>query len=927
MEEEIKGLEFDGYYTLGEVLYQTDFEDATVGTLPEGWVKGCKADGSTSYGWADTSGTNLTGEVTTLEGYGKVVHFGSTRTDAYITTPATGTMDYLFEATVIVNYDTEGEFGLANNFYASATGADGCMYNSSYIPAAGAEKKVSTWKYRTSNGSTKGDWEVSYYPKKGDTANLKILSYNGNNYMYWNDYLCAIAQARGVKGGGTAVSDNPGFFTFGGDIYITDVKVTKIHYDHGELAIDGATLCIDEAGNVGVDVALSFDKTQEIYSKYVTGDYEYSEAAALKFGVLTAVGSGQTAQEITVDTASVENTVFTDFTQDDSRLGFTYAISNIAKENYDKFYTVQPYVLVQGAYYYGTAKAYSAAALANGVYSFVEDGAVKETLEEVFANSKVFVGKDGASLTFTLFSDFHYKAKMYPTTITDLKGILERADTSNSAFVMSAGDFCNDALGSPELFKTYYNYTTQEGSLLKAYNIYGNHELESKDNSMEVVTKLLTNDDSVVWGTADGKYDYNVGYYYFESNGFRIVCTDNNYSWNPTGEYWEHNRTKSYGAPAGNTNTYSLGPEQLTWLEDVLTDAANKDIPCIIVEHSTSKDVSAIYTKVNNMNPGTVLMCISGHTHTDEQILDDGVFHLVCNTTRNGLWKDGGTSHYTSEHTFQYEEYDKNGNLLSTSEMSLGDLSQGDNTWFFTDPLSAVISINENGVISIDGYESTWAYDIVPTGASSIVAPRISSGTYWACDILGHSLAYNYDDTYHWSTECANTLCKEAIPQTAHSYDKQVEDDAYLVSDANCGSGALYYYSCECGKAGTEPFTVGEAVGEHTYGEWSIVKEATTTETGLKQKVCGGCGDVQEEVIPVLTAPSDEKKDNDAGADDNDTDSSKDSVEDEAKSDNVQIKSGSETGTGDSSKPGLWMALTCIAIFALVVLWVYKKKA
>ncbi|MBQ8815562.1 MAG: metallophosphoesterase [Lachnospiraceae bacterium] len=352
-----------------------------------------------------------------------------------------------------------------------------------------------------------------------------------------------------------------------------------------------------------------------------------------------------------------------------------------------------------------------------------------------------YVGKGEASLTFTLFSDFHYKAKMYPTTIADLKSILDRADKSNSAFVMSAGDFCNDALGSPELFSTYHNYYTQEGELLRAYNIYGNHELESTGNSMEVVTALLTNDSSVVWGTTDGSYDSSVGYYYFESNGFRVVCTDNNYSWNPTGEYWEHNRTKSYGAPSGNTSTYSLGPEQLAWLERVLTDAADQDIPCIIVEHSASAEVSGICRKVNAINSGTVLMCISGHTHTDEQKLDDGVFHLVCNTTRNGRWIDGGTAHYTSEHTFMYEDYDDEGSLLSTYEMELGSLKQGSNTWFFTEPLSAVITINKDGVIVVDGCESSWAYDIVPVTAGENCVPRISSGTYRVCDMPGDDMA------------------------------------------------------------------------------------------------------------------------------------------------------------------------------------------
>lgn len=926
MEEEVTGLEFDGYYTLGEVLYQYNFDDETVGALPEGWSKGSKADG-TSYGYvADLATAYMIGEVTALDGYGNVVHFGSYLTDAYITLPATGTMDYLFEATVIVNYDTEGEFGLANNFYAGVKEADGCMYNSSHIPAAGAEKKASTWKYRTSNGSTKGTWTVSYYPKKGDTANLKILSYNGYNYMYWNDILCAIAQARGVTGGGTAVSDNPGFFTYGGDLYITDVKVTKIHYDQAELVIDGPTLCVDEEGKVGIDVALSFDKTQEIYAKYVTGDYVYSDAAEMKFGVLVAAGTGQTAQEINADTAGVVSAVFTEFTQDDDSIDFAYAISDIAEADYDTFYTIQPYVLVQDAYYYGIPKAYSAAALANGAYYFTEDEAVKDTLETVFANSGVFVGADGASLTFTLFSDFHYKENMYSTTIADLRSILERADTSNSAFIMSGGDLCNDALGSPELFNTYLNYYTQEGELLKAYNIYGNHELESTGNSMEVVTALLTNDSSVVWGTADGTYDSSVAYYYFESNGFRIVCTDNNYSWNPTGGYWEHNRTKSYGAPSGNTNTYSLGPEQLAWLESVLTDAANQDIPCIIVEHSTSTDVSAICKKVNNINPGTVLMCISGHTHTDVQEFNDGVFHLVCNTTRNGEWIDGGVAHYTDEHTFMYEQYDTEGNLIATYEKSLGSLKQGKNTWFFEDPLSAVITINEYGVIVVNGYESSWAYDIVPATAGGSCVPRISSGTYWACDMLGHHMAYESDEIYHWSDECGNTLCYETAEKTTH-----------------------------------------------TYGEWGTVKEATTEETGLKQRECTVCGYMESEVIPVISDSSDDDStesieesskapdSSEESSDDDDADetqdnpaSTKESSNDEQDAPEGSTKAGtaeaegdaeipedsgvdevensndaanpeSGTDTGDNSGLMLWTLLACVSI-AVVTLLTCRKK-
>ena len=857
-EEAPKGLDFDGSYTLGEILLETDFEDTEIGQLPKGWQKGSKASGA-SFGYTDNqSAATMVGEVTALEGYGNVLHFNSYLTDAYITTPATGTMDYVFEATVIVNYDTEGEFGLANNFYTGVNDADGCLYNSSHVVAAGAEKKESTWKYRKSNGSTKGTWAVSYYPKKGDTANLKIVSYKGYNYIYWNEILCGIAEQRGVTGGGTATSDNPGFFTYGGDLYITEAKVTKIYYDKAEMTVDGASLTITEDGKVGIDAALTFDKTQEIYSKYVTGDYAYSNDAALKFGVVMAVGNSQIAQEIDVNTAGVTDTIFTDCTQDDSKMGFTYSITDIPEENYDKFYTLRPYCLVQGAYYYGEAKAYCAAELANGIYGLTDDDELKDSLADIFADSKVFVGKEAASLTFTLLSDFHYKEGMYSTTIADLKSILQRADNSDSAFIMSAGDFCNDALGSPELFNAYLNYYTSEGNLLPAYNIYGNHELESANNSMEVVTPLLTNS-NVVWGTVDGSYDASVAYYYFESNGFRIVCTDNNYSWNPTGEYWEHNRTKSYGAPSGNTNTYSLGPDQLTWLEAVLTDAANQDIPCIIVEHSTSSDVRAIYQKVNDINPGTVLMCISGHTHTNEQDIEDGVFHLVVNTTRNGEWVDGGTAHYTDEHTFLYEKYDTEGNLLGTYEKSLGSLKQGKNTWFFEDPLSAVITINEYGVIIVDGCESKWAYDIVPESASGSTEPRISSGTYWACDLLGHSMVYSYDDACHWSTECANTLCEAVVEKTAH-----------------------------------------------TYGEWSIVKEATAAETGLKERICTECGKKQTQDIPVTSGESDNtgSDSDESGENDSTGTGSTESGSSESGSEGTDGNESTESGSTESGSVG-----------------------
>jgi DNA repair exonuclease SbcCD nuclease subunit len=93
---------------------------------------------------------------------------------------------------------------------------------------------------------------------------------------------------------------------------------------------------------------------------------------------------------------------------------------------------------------------------------------------------------------------------------------MDRARDDRVDFVLHAGDFSNDYQGSPELVKKYLNNEYD----LSVYGVYGNHELESNDNSMELVTPLLTNDTRVIWGTADGKLgDGSIGYYYFEKKG------------------------------------------------------------------------------------------------------------------------------------------------------------------------------------------------------------------------------------------------------------------------------------------------------------------------------------------------------------------------------------------------------------------------
>ena len=79
-------------------------------------------------------------------------------------------------------------------------------------------------------------------------------------------------------------------------------------------------------------------------------------------------------------------------------------------------------------------------------------------------------------------------------------------------------------------------------------------------------------------------------------------------------------------------------------------------------------------------------------------------------------------------------------------------------------------------------------------------------------------------------------------PEHQHSY------SATVTLEAGCMTKGLRTYHCGCGHSYTEDIP---AKG-HSYGDWVVVKEATTKENGLRQQTCGGCGDVISETIPML---------------------------------------------------------------------------
>ena len=95
-----------------------------------------------------------------------------------------------------------------------------------------------------------------------------------------------------------------------------------------------------------------------------------------------------------------------------------------------------------------------------------------------------------------------------------------------------------------------------------------------------------------------------------------------------------------------------------------------------------------------------------------------------------------------------------------------------------------------------------------------------------------------------FTCECGDTY-NDNVVKAAHT------EEILPAKEATCAQeGLTQGKKCSvCGEilVAQEPI----AMTEHQYGEWSVVKNATYTEVGSKEKACTVCGNKETEEIPV----------------------------------------------------------------------------
>lgn len=339
------------------------------------------------------------------------------------------------------------------------------------------------------------------------------------------------------------------------------------------------------------------------------------------------------------------------------------------------------------------------------------------------------------ALKFLVFADFHYSKNGYPSTIAQLEQILARGEREKVDLVLHAGDFANNYKASPEatraLLQNKYGF--------EVAGVAGNHELEG-ENTWDYVIPRLSNIKDRVFGNGTGDpTDEAAWYYYFDRRGYRFVCLDSTYSYNEAEDVWERN--KGFRKREENINGMSIGPAQRAWLERVLDDAADRALSCIVVTHFSicptyrshnfdHREVLDIFKRVNEKRKGTVLMAINGHHHSNFVDVVENVLYFNVNTTGNGLWQPVSEPHYEDSATFDFVEYDEEGNPQRSYKRPYTDLRGSAKTWYFKDPLSAVVTVTPDNEITIDGMETEWLFGIEPPRKHAQVMPRISSGVF-----------------------------------------------------------------------------------------------------------------------------------------------------------------------------------------------------
>ena len=295
-------------------------------------------------------------------------------------------------------------------------------------------------------------------------------------------------------------------------------------------------------------------------------------------------------------------------------------------------------------------------------------------------------GKSG-KVKFCVFADIHYTPGTFPNSTKEwLCRIIDHAKAEKCDFIIHCGDFTSAPVREIEYVNSYNDCG------LPAYHVIGNHDDDG--NKHEDTLKA---------------YRMESGHYFFDRNGFRFVIADPNHIKYGDGHIEHYSKGNYFKRNSAAGDVIGIvPPEQLAWLKDTIETSP---YPCVVFSHQSFervtgdacnnyKDVLNIFDEANRKSPGKVRMAINGHHHHDFLRMLNGVLFFDLNSASFDWIGSRAHDRYPKEYLEKHK-------LRPRKDGKCPFLS-------WDDPIHAIVTMDTDGLIKIDGMESKFSCGVLP---------------------------------------------------------------------------------------------------------------------------------------------------------------------------------------------------------------------
>ena len=272
-------------------------------------------------------------------------------------------------------------------------------------------------------------------------------------------------------------------------------------------------------------------------------------------------------------------------------------------------------------------------------------------------------------ITFGICADVHQDI-MHDAS-DRLGAFVDAANAAAVDFSVQLGDFCVPKEENRP-FSDIWNTLEAPG-----YHALGNHDMDGG----------YTREQTVAYLSMAGRY------YSFDMNGWHFVVLDGNDPQTPIDQNAPHPASNPL-APPRQGYPSSIADDQLAWLRN---DLQTTDYPVIMFMHQSlelsiinRQDVRTLLEDVNaRAGWPKVLACFNGHHHLDYEMNINGIWHIQINSM-SCYWM--GTKYACVRYSDQIDQQFPA--IKCTAP--------------YQDPLYAMVTLETDGTIHINGVQSDW---------------------------------------------------------------------------------------------------------------------------------------------------------------------------------------------------------------------------